>query len=270
MREAAEAVRSWAAATEVLETQGKGSATELARQAACRGVEVVLACGGDGTVNEVINGLAGSRTALGVLPAGTGNALALELSLPRDPVQAAAAAPRLAARRVALGRVWCEGAAGRYFALVCGAGVDADLMAGAEKLGKQRWGMLAYWLTAASMLGRRLDPVQVTAEGRTWECTLALATRVRRIGGGLRITRRSHLLDDTLEMVTFPSRWAWHYAGYAVEALLGPGREGVVVRQATLSGRCAVEADGEVIGRLPARVEVVTDALTLLMPEEHG
>ncbi len=255
--EAVEALQRWAGQVEVLETRGRGSATELAR--AAKG-DLVLACGGDGTVNEVINGVAGSEKVVGVLPAGTANVLAVELGIPLDLVRAAEKAPEMTARRVALGRVRCQGVEERYFVLVCGAGLDAELMAGAEELGKKRWGMLAYWLAGLRLLGRRWETLRV--DGR--ECTVALACRVQRIGGGLRVARESHLRDEDMEVVLFPSLSAWRYVGYVLESVVGRTQPGVVTRRVEMTGEGRVQADGEVVGRLPAVVEVTPEAVTLL------
>jgi diacylglycerol kinase family enzyme len=251
---------------EIRETWGPGTATRLAQEAARQGAALVLACGGDGTVNEVINGVAGTETAVGVLPAGTANALALELGLPGDPVRAAEMIPEMTVRRVALGRVTCEGSAGRYFVLACGAGLDAELMARAETIGKKRWGMLAYWAAGISMLGQRPEMFRAVSGQRSWECSMALACRVRKIGGGLRLGRRSHLLDEEMDLVLFRSPSTWRYIGYLGEALLGRAGEATTVRGVQMTGRASVEADGEVVGRLPARVEVAPGAGRLLGP----
>lgn len=248
---------------ELRETWGPGTATRLAREAASEGAAVVLACGGDGTVNEVINGVAGTETAVGVLPAGTANALARELGYPSDPERAAEKLRGMTVRRVALGRVTWE-ASVRYFVLACGAGLDAELMMRAETIGKKRWGMFAYWAAGLSMLGRRLERFRVEAEGRTWECSMALACRVRNIGGGLRLGRRSHLLDEEMELVLFRSPSTWRYIGYLGEALAGRAGQAVTARRVELRGRASVEVDGEVVGRLPAVVEVAPGAGRLL------
>jgi len=257
---AVEVLQRWAGKVEVLETRGRGSATELARTARA---DLVLACGGDGTVNEVINGVAGSEKVVGVLPAGTANVLAAELGIPLDPVRAAEKLPEMTARRVGLGRVRCQGLEGieeRYFAVVCGAGLDAELMAGAEEVGKKRWGMLAYWLAGLRLLGRRWELVRV--DGR--ECTVALACRVPRIGGGLRVARESHLRDEDMEVVLYPSRSAWRYVGYVLESVVGRTQPVLVTRRVEMTGEGRVQADGEVVGRLPAVVEVAPEAVTLL------
>src|SRR5919201_356557 len=112
---------------EVIETKERGHASEIARQAVDDGLDLVVVFSGDGTINEVVNALAGTDTALGVLPGGATNILARALGLPMDPVEAAgmliAKALDDEAFKLSLGRV-----DGRYFAVNCGAGVDAAAM----------------------------------------------------------------------------------------------------------------------------------------------
>jgi len=123
----------------IVETNRRGHATRFAQDAASRGVDVVVAVGGDGTLNEVANGLAGSATALAVLPGGSTNVFARTIGLPNDPV---AAADRLAEglahrsiERVGLGVV-----NGRYFAFHTGIGFDATIVRFVEKRGSiKRW-----------------------------------------------------------------------------------------------------------------------------------
>ena len=112
---------------EVAETKERGHASELAAQAAAEGVDLVVVFSGDGTINEVVNALAGSETALGVLPGGATNILVRALRLPLDPVEATGVLIAKAlddeAFKLSLGV-----ADGRYFAVNCGAGVDAAAM----------------------------------------------------------------------------------------------------------------------------------------------
>jgi len=218
VREAVEAVGRWAANVEVLETRGPGSATELARKACQAGADLVLACGGDGTVNEVVNGVAPGPTAVGVLPAGTANALAVEVGLPRDPVRAAQRLGEMEARRVALGRLRVAGAPPRYFVLACGAGLDARVLYETRASLKKRLGIAAYWVAGLSLLGRELEVVNVEVKGRRRECTMALFTRTGALGGGLRVCRRSHLLDVEMEALLFPSRSTVRYMLYMMAA----------------------------------------------------
>src|ERR1700756_15596 len=133
-------------------TQSRQDAAELARDAALEGCDVVFACGGDGTVHDVLQGLAGSQTALGVLPMGTANALAHDLGLPLDPKGSARAALSAEPRRLALGRITFQDLRGspatKYFTVAVGIGVDAHLFYKLQANSKQRLGMAAYYAKA--------------------------------------------------------------------------------------------------------------------------
>jgi diacylglycerol kinase family enzyme len=123
----------------LVETNRRGHATRFARDAASRGFEVVASLGGDGTVNEVANGLAGTDTVLAVLPGGSTNVFARTIGLPNDPVAAAktlvAALEQGSTRRVGLGVV-----NGRYFAFHTGIGFDAAVVRKVERrAGVKRW-----------------------------------------------------------------------------------------------------------------------------------
>jgi len=124
---------------ELVETARRNHATRLAQGAAAEGVDVVVVLGGDGTVNEAANGLAGSSTALGVLPGGSTNVFARSIGLPNDPIEATAdlleALEAGSIRRVGLGS-----ANGRYFCFHVGMGYDAALVEQVEKRsGLKRW-----------------------------------------------------------------------------------------------------------------------------------
>jgi diacylglycerol kinase family enzyme len=148
---------------EVLETSERGEATEVAAQAAADGLDLVVVFSGDGTINEAVNGLAGTDAALGVLAGGATNILARTLGMPTDPVEGTgiliARALDGEARRLTLGV-----ADGRYFAVNCGAGVDAAAMARLESKfprSKRRFERAAFWAVSrealASYAGRAPD-----------------------------------------------------------------------------------------------------------------
>jgi len=125
---------------DVAETRCRGHATALARGAAARGARLVVAAGGDGTIAEVITGLAGSTVPLGIIPLGTGNQLAANLALPADVERAVEVLVTGRELPIDLGQL----ADGRYFALMAGAGWDAEVMSFATRELKERWGFGAY------------------------------------------------------------------------------------------------------------------------------
>jgi len=274
---ALDVLRREAESVELWPTTGPGTATELSRRAGGR-ADLVVACGGDGTINEVVNGLAGSDTPLGVLPAGTANLLARELGLPMDLGRAAAELVRFVPRRLSLGRLECDGPrASRYFLLLCGAGLDAGIVYRLSPRLKARLGVGAYWIAGLSGLGRRLEAFEVLAgDDRRFQCTFALASKLQRYGGGLRIARGAHLLANDLEVVLFPSRSTLRFLVYLAAVLLGLRHRlsdvtvlrarRIELRAPRAAGRIYVEVDGELAGRLPATIEIVDDALSLLTP----
>ena len=169
---------------EVLETVERGHATDVAREAAEQGIDLVVVFSGDGTINEALNGLVGSEVALGVLPGGATNILVRALRLPLDPVDATgvliAKALERQVRRLHLGR-----ADGRYFAVNCGAGVDAAAMKRLDDKfpkDKQRFERAAFWAVARSLI--------FSYAGRTPDLTL-------RVNGGEPLPSISVLVGRT-------------------------------------------------------------------------
>src|SRR6516162_8061322 len=140
---------------ELAETAGPGHATEIAQQATRDGRQLVIACGGDGTLNEVVNGLAahqnGHRVPLALLPGGTANILAKELTLPWDIPQAAERLITGTVREIALGLATPvnEPEKSRYFLSVAGAGPDGRITYAVDLELKAKMGIFAYWWQGA-------------------------------------------------------------------------------------------------------------------------
>ncbi len=155
-------------------TTRPGEAAEMARQANPAACDLVVAAGGDGTVNELINGLVGEAAAapaacppLAVLPLGTANVLAAELGFDPVPAQIARAIARGPVRPVCLGRVRGNEGPGRVFSLMAGAGFDARVVAGVGLRVKRLIGKGAYVLEGLHQMGRRRPPpLRVTVDAR--------------------------------------------------------------------------------------------------------
>ena len=216
---------------EVIETKQRGHASEIALQAVHDGLDLVVVFSGDGTINEVLNALAGSETALGVLPGGATNILARALELPLDPVEAAGVLISKAldddAQKLNLGR-----ADGRYFAVNCGAGVDAAAMNRLDaKFPKKKssFDRAAFravaWELLVGYAGRRAD-LTVTVDDA--EPLAALSVMVGRTdpytfykGRGVRLTPEASL-DEGLDVLSVRKlarraipRIAWQVFGSA-------------------------------------------------------
>ncbi len=147
---------------QVTPTAGPGDATRLAREAVAAQSDLLIACGGDGTVNEVVGGAAGSDVPLLVIPGGTSNVLAREIGVPRDLATAAALSRKGAIRRISLGR-----AGDRRFVLMAGVGVDAGIVAASNSRLKRYLGEGAFWLAGFQQLARyHFLPFDVVVDGK--------------------------------------------------------------------------------------------------------
>lgn len=262
---------------DVRPTEGPGDATRIARQARAEGRRFVVAYGGDGTVHEVANGLAGDADAvLGVVSAGSGCDFVRTFGLPIRPLEGAGRLCGDAVRSVDLVRMEYRDrdgtAAARWFANIAEAGLGAATAARANRmpsaLGQARY-LAAFW---AVLPGFRPTTVRVEVDGaeayRGRGVNVVLAN-CRYFGGGMHISPRSNPGDGTLEVLVFNGRKTDSftmlprvYRGRHVphrHIAERAGRRVVVEADEPL----AVEADGEVLGTTPLAVEVHPGALTL-------
>ena len=258
---------------DVLSTAGPGDATACARQAASDGARVVFACGGDGTLNEVANGLAGSACAAGVIRGGMGNVFAKEVGVPRDPEAALRVLLDGSVRRFDLGI-----AGNRFFLVMAGAGFDAEVVRRVPSRPKRLLGSTSYALWGAATLARfRSRPVDLVLDGKSLEVDLfwLLLGNTRSYGGVLDVAREALADDGLLDCYVFgrTSRF-WLPAAAARLALRHPERAAITFERInqldiTTPG-LAVQADGEYIGQTPMRFAVQPAALSVLLPRGRG
>ncbi len=263
---------------ELQATAGSGAATALARHAVRQGRQLVIVCGGDGTVNEAVNGLAGSQVPLAVLPAGTANVLAKELGIPWDIPRAAKTIVQSTLRRIALGLATPLPAREpyRYFLCVAGAGADGVLVYSVNSALKLRAGVLAYWWAGFRQLFRYQFPrFRVTAPNRDLEATLVVVGRTKHYGGPFQITTKADLFENEFELAACTTRSAVRYLSYLPAVWLGQLRrmrdvhfwKATALRCEPLGdGAVYAQVDGEPAGRLPMEFSIVPDALTLVVP----
>ncbi len=256
------------------ETHRPNQAGELARQAATEGLDVVLVVGGDGTVNEVVNGLAGSNTALAVLPMGTGNVWAREQGISLEPIEAARELLQGQVRTVDLGL-----AGSRYFLLMASVGFDAAVVRALSGEGKQAFWPLGYILKgitiALNFAGKEtvvtLDDREVDAEA-----LFIVIGNTRLYGGVVQITHQATMDDGLLDVCIFRGKGGLSLLSlYALAAVLKmQERTGGVdyyrAREVTVSSETPlhVQTDGEAIGTTPMTFRVVPRSLRVLVPRE--
>jgi YegS/Rv2252/BmrU family lipid kinase len=267
-------------------TRGQSDATGQAHHAIAAGCDTVFACGGDGTVHDVLQGLVGSNVALGVIPLGTANALAHDLGLPLSAVAAARASLTAKPRRIAVGRVEYQGFDGnpgsRFFTVAAGIGVDAHLFYKLNPLLKGHWGMAAYYAQATRLwLTHPMEKFTVAVgQNQKMEVSQLLAVRIRNFGGVLRqLAPGASLERDDLRLVLFRTRSRLAYLRYIVRGLVGAEwqiggielvhgekLESRLLGNSASASRVFVEADGELLGTLPAEISILPNAVTLLAP----
>jgi diacylglycerol kinase (ATP) len=274
---------------EAFVTDTPGSATIHAGQAVRDGFDAILACGGDGTVHEVLQSLVGTDVALGVIPLGTANALASNLGLAGAPVKAARALLSASPTRVPVGRIHFQNGRGpesRYFLVAAGVGADALLMSRLDPKLKRRLGYILYMIEAFKIWATDPLPLfqaEFSSNGhgpdQIAEVSQLLAVRVRSFGGALReFAPGATLHSPALHLIAFGTRSRYLYLRFLLAVLAGRhtfASKIQLVETATVDCRARngsqetlyVEADGEVLGHLPARMETVPDALMLLVPE---
>jgi len=252
-------------------TAGPGDGIRIARAAAAEGYDVVVAAGGDGTVNEVINGLAGTTTALAALPIGTVNVWVREIGLPLNPRAAAEALLQTQVRAIDLGK-----AGDRYFLLMSSVGFDAAVTAEVRSHEKRRLGIFAYVLRAFNLAwGFRGTPARIVVDGKVVRSRVLMVVlgNSQLYGGVVKITARASLDDGLLDLCIIKGN---SLRGAPLRVLsivmqrynLDPKIEYHRARTVQISTRRSlpVQVDGDHIGQTPMTFEAVPGALHALLP----
>jgi diacylglycerol kinase (ATP) len=265
---------------EVHSTSGPGDARTLAEHGVSQGVDVVAVFGGDGTTMQAAAALVGTDVALGVIPGGTGNLLAGNLRLSPNPVRAATAMLHSTPKPIDLGRI-ARPDGDHYFAVACGAGIDARVMAETPGAMKRKWGMMAYVATTLRLVSElRCVTYHITVDGEEFVADAAMLLvancgevipRLVKLGAGIRPD------DGMLDVVAMHAnsfgtgvRAVWHLLRstpgvYGRDAFVGyaRGRE-ITVR--TAEGSQPVQLDGEPGGVTPFTASVVPGAIRVMLP----
>ena len=299
---AADVLRAAGIGVRLVPTFAAGSAPEQTDEAIASGCDMVFAAGGDGTMFEVLQSLAARHAPIpmGLIPLGTGNVLAGALKLSLDPVEAVRQQLRFAPRRIDCGRVECaDEKTGsnivRYFTLMCGIGMDAEMLHRTRGRTKRMFGEVAYhWSALQLMASFRLPqflaqlPSNATDRdvfgGPRIKVSQACACRVANFRKAGRIAPGASLLRDDFQLVLYKTASPLSYFREAMSTVFGAstgsadverrhGREMACLALAAEDLAAAkqplirVEADGEVLGTLPARISIQPYAFSLLMPE---
>lgn len=255
----------------LVETMQAGDAERFAQAADPDTLDLVAVAGGDGTVNEVINGLQDKPLPLAILPVGTANVLAIELGIGQEPHEVARMVAFGEPRAITLGRVNHE----RRFVLMVGAGFDARVVSEVSLALKRRFGKLAYVGTFLhQMFACRFPTYEVEIDGVTWRAGSVVVTNGRHYGGAHMIAPTADLEAPTVEVCLFQNTGRLAVLGYGLALVTGrlPELRSVRVvsgaRRVLIRGpeREAVQSDGDQLGTLPVEIDVLPGALRLVYP----
>ena len=261
----------------MVETAGQGDAMRVAQAGAGDGVDGIAVYGGDGTVMQAVAGLAGHEIPVGLIPGGTGNLLAGNLRLPRNPIRAARVIAEGRLRAIDLGRV--EQAEGtRYFAVACGSGIDAELMARTSGGAKRRWGVGAYVARALTMVRRmRSFPYRITVDGKVLELeatAVMVANCQEFIPPIISLAPGISLDDGVLDVVVInasgpldATRLVWKMWRKVVDGEAIRHVRGQEIRVESVPHR-PVQLDGEVGGETPFTASIQPRGLSVFVPAD--
>ena len=253
-------------------TQKRGDALEAARSAASSSQkpDMAVACGGDGTINEVVNGLAGSAVPLGVIPLGTVNLYVMETGIPMDLRGACDVLLKGEVKRIRLGKV-----NGRYFLLMAGVGFDADVVYRLDLALKKKLGKVAYVLTGLGRLASyRYDKLEIEIDSsRKVQGYSVVVGNMKFYGGRVSITPHADFSKNQLDICVFKGKGALNMLKYTFGVMMGKHLgfndvEYVSARSLKISSarKAYIQIDGDSCGSLPAELSKTEECLSVVLP----
>ena len=264
-----EKIRDLPAAT-VQITSAPGDARSIAAWAVGQGFSTVVAAGGDGTINEVVNGLVGSEVALGILPIGTMNVFAAELGLPNSIEKAWDIVQARHTRRVDLVR-----ANEQYFVQLAGVGLDAQVVQATSRNFKKNFGPLSYLISAAQIAARKPPKLVVEHDDVRTDGSFVLIGNGRYYGGPVAFFKDARIDDGKLDVLIFKNLGYLDIARYLGTILMGShtGLDDVEyfqTKRVSVSSEedVPVEVDGEVVAKLPVTFRISSRKLRVVVPKE--
>lgn len=253
----------------VAETAARGDAVRLAREADADKFDIVVAAGGDGTINEVVNGLAGRGLPLGLIPLGTSNVLAHEVGIGPDMARAAETIVAGRRRTVALAN-----AGGHYCCLMASAGFDSRALTRVRHRLKRLMGEGAYYVAGfEEMLAGTKRLLQVEIDGKPFEAASVIVANGRLYGGKYLIAPDADISEPVLQTMLLQRPGRWNITRYGIAVMrerlhLLPDVITVPGTTVKLTGPAGEpwQSDGDLIGEFPVTVTIEADALDIMVP----
>ena len=251
-------------------TSGAGEAEALARDAAAEGYQRIVAAGGDGTINEIVNGIAGQNVALGLLPLGTMNVFAAELGLPANDLgKCWGIIEQNRTRRVDLPR-----ANRKHFVQLAGVGLDAQAVKETSGAFKRSFGPLSYLISAVQIASRTPPVLEIESEeATTAEGSFVLVGNGRLYGGRFPFFKQAVMNDGLLDVIVFKRLSYVDIIRYLQDVVFTPQISSPEVEyfqtkrlRVTSAESVPVEIDGELIGNCPVEFRIRAGGLRVLTP----
>jgi diacylglycerol kinase (ATP) len=274
-----ERARRWRARIEALAqgstvcaTSRAGEAETLARHAAQEGFSKIVAAGGDGTINEVVNGLAGSSATLGLLPVGTVNVFAMELGLPSNDLDSCWQIIEGSNTRV----VDLPSANGKYFVQLAGVGLDAQVVKETSAALKRNFGPLSYLISAAQVAARQPPRLLIERDDHApMHGSFVLVGNGRRYGGPFPFFKQAVIDDGLLDVIAFKQLGYLEIIRYLQDVFFSSDIRLPEVEyfqtarvRVTADEDVPVELDGELVGSCPVEFTVDRQQLRVLAPTQ--
>lgn len=258
----------------ILLTEKSGDAIRLAKEAVRGRPYAIIAAGGDGTINEVINGMVKSDVPLAILPLGTTNVLAKELGIPEEITAALKVAVSQSPRTISLGRIELEpdtdSAHFRYFCLMAGIGFDGKAVHDVNETLKKKSGKAAYiWSGIKNFLHYSPNQLFYEIEGKEYTGYCSITGKASRYGGNFRITPDADLLEPVLYTCIFQGNKRSDLLRYVFRSVTGSllkERDIIYLKSTSLEvfGTAHIQIDGDYLGLTPAKITVEKDALQII------
>jgi diacylglycerol kinase (ATP) len=251
-------------------TSGTGQAEALARNAVAEGYRKIVAAGGDGTINEIVNGIAGHDVALGLLPLGTMNVFAAEIGLPLNDLERC----WKIIQQDKTDRVDLPRANGKYFVQLAGVGLDAQVVKETSGAFKRSFGPLSYLISAVQIASRTAPVLRIESEDAVAvEGSFVLVGNGRLYGGRFPFFKQAVMNDGLLDVIVFKRLNYLDIIRYLQDVVFTPQISSREVEyfqtkhlRVSSDEMVPVEIDGELVGNCPVDFKIRAGGLRILTP----
>jgi len=254
-------------------TRNPGDAVEAARNIKKEGYDAIAVCGGDGTLREAVAGVIGTDIPIGVIPLGTGNVIATDLGIPKDPFKACDLIIRGKTRKIDVGKNGDS-----YFMIAAGAGYDCEVVAQVDLQVKSKVGRLAYIASAIKLL-RKYKPIRFKVESDIFNGSIKaigiVVANSPRYGGYFSLKKEARIDDGLLDVIVIKGR-GWFdilriFTRVLIKSKLTPYDiftfRSKWVHLESDNGAIPFHNDSDVAGTLPQSFEVVNGGVSIFVPD---